>query len=222
MLLCAMMTPIWRDMEHTAAFMPSNIHPVVVIDPGHGGEDGGAVGAAGAREAKLNLAIAQRLSDLLGFCGVDTVMTRTDDVSIHSGDAASIRQKKASDIKNRVAIVEQCEHPRLISVHLNHFSQASCHGAQVFYSIHHDSGKQFADLVQQALREGLDPENHRVAKPGEPHIYLLEHVTCPAILVECGFLSNPLEERKLGEENYQRRIALCIASGYLIAEKTVC
>ena len=128
--------------------MPSNVHPTVVIDPGHGGEDGGAVGSQGIQEKGINLAISQKLSDLLGFCGVSSVLTRTEDISIHSNDAENIRQKKVSDIKNRVDIVENAEYARLISIHLNHFSQASCHGAQVFYSVNHDSGKAFADTVQ--------------------------------------------------------------------------
>lgn len=204
-----------RNNSILPVFSKHNTQPVVVIDPGHGGFDGGAVGTTGVNEKGINLEISQKLSYLLGFYGVDTRMTRNDDVSIHSGEAESIRQKKATDIRNRVKMVNETPDATLISVHLNWFSQASCRGAQVFYSKNNPDGKLLAEVTQKSLAAGLDPQNHRIAKAGEDHIYLLKNVACPAILVECGFLTNPVEEQKLVNDDYQKKIAVCVAASYI-------
>ena len=188
---------------------------VVVIDPGHGGEDPGALGNSGAVEKSLNLDISQRLNDLLGFFGVNTQMTRETDISLHSPEAEIIRQKKVSDIKNRVKQVNETQNATLLSVHMNSFPQSIYKGAQVFYSPNNAQGKPLAEAVQTALKSGLDGENERVAKPAGKSIYLLSNVNCPAILVECGFLSNPQEESQLQEEGYQKKVALSITAGYL-------
>lgn len=199
-----------------SAFLPRNDTATVIVDAGHGGVDGGAVGISGVYEKDLNLEISEKLCCLLRFCGVETVMTRSEDESIHKEDAKTIRAKKVSDIKSRVEFIEGFSSARLISIHLNHFSQASCFGAQVFYS-ENPSSIVFAKTVQERLK-AIDNKNKRVVQKAGDNIYLLKNITCPAILVECGFLSNPLEEEKLREEIYQKKLALCIASGYLDAE----
>lgn len=180
----------------------------VVIDAGHGGEDGGAVSLTGVRESVVNLAIALRLNDFLHLFGVKTVMIRTEDVSVYT-EGDTIAQRKVSDIRNRVRIVENTPNAFLISLHQNQFEQAQYRGAQVFYA-DNDESRAFAEYLQQQLSTHLDPDNHRACKPAE-NIYLIEHVSCPAVLLECGFLSNPTEEALLRTDAYQKRLAATVA-----------
>lgn len=190
----------------------------VVIDPGHGGEDGGAVAGDGTVESAINLDIARRLDVILTFCGCDTKLLRSEDVSLHDPEAATIRQKKVSDIHNRVKLVQAEAEARLISIHQNHFSQSKYHGAQVFYA-NGPLGQPWAKVTQDNLRACLDPENSRVEKPISHDIYLMNHITCPAILVECGFLSNPQEREKLKTSEYQTALATVVAASYLQSAK---
>lgn len=190
----------------------------VVIDPGHGGEDGGAVAEDGTVESAINLDIARRLDVILTFCGCNTKLLRNEDISLHDPEAATIRQKKVSDIHNRVKLVQAETDPRLISIHQNHFSQAKYHGAQVFYA-NGPLGQPWAKVTQDNLRACLDPENSRVEKPISHDIYLMNHITCPAILVECGFLSNPEEREKLKTPEYQTALATVVAGSYLQSAK---
>ncbi|MGM9553222.1 MAG: N-acetylmuramoyl-L-alanine amidase [Faecousia sp.] len=180
--------------------------PIVVIDAGHGGEDGGAISVTGVRESTLNLEISQRLNDLLHFLGIQTKMIRTEDVSVYT-EGETIAQKKVSDIHNRVAMVEQTPNAVLVSIHQNQFSESQYRGAQVFYA---SGSQELAELLQSALAEQVDPKNHRECKQAKG-IYLLEHISCPAVLIECGFLSNPAEEALLRDESYQKKLASVIA-----------
>ena len=180
--------------------------PIVVIDAGHGGEDGGAISVTGVRESTLNLEISQRLNDLLHFLGIQTKMIRTEDVSVYT-EGETIAQKKVSDIHNRVAMVEQTPNAVLVSIHQNQFSESQYRGAQVFYA---QGSQELAELLQSELAEQVDPKNHRECKQAKG-IYLLEHISCPAVLIECGFLSNPAEEALLRDESYQKKLASVIA-----------
>lgn len=180
--------------------------PIVVIDAGHGGEDGGAISVTGVRESTLNLEISQRLNDLLHFLGIQTKMIRTEDISVYT-EGETIAQKKVSDIHNRVAMVEQTPNAVLVSIHQNQFSESQYRGAQVFYA---QGSQELAELLQSELAEQVDPKNHRECKQAKG-IYLLEHISCPAVLVECGFLSNPAEEALLRDEAYQKKLASVIA-----------
>ena len=190
--------------------------PVLVLDAGHGGEDGGAVSLTGVPESGINLAITERMDLLLSFCGAPPVLLRTEDVSLHDGDADTLREKKASDLRNRAQAVEQVENAVLLSVHQNTFTDKKYHGAQVFYAPTEGS-RELAEAVQEALRTGLDPDNRRQAKPIPDSVYLLNHVTCPAVLVECGFLSNPEEEVLLRSDSYQTKVAAVLAGAWLRA-----
>lgn len=192
----------------------------VVIDPGHGGEDGGAVAADGTVESAINLDIARRLDVILTFWGCDTKLLRTEDISLHSPEAGTIREKKVSDIHNRVKLVNEEPAPRLISIHQNYFPQAQYHGAQVFYA-NGPLGQPWAALTQRNLKDCLDPENHRQEKPISHDVYLMNHITCPAILVECGFLSNPGELEKLKTPEYQTALASVVAGSYLQSVQNV-
>ncbi len=193
---------VYRD----ALSMPQT---TVVLDAGHGGSDGGAVSCTGARECEINLAITQRLDDLLHLLGCPTLQLRQGDTDLASADAASISEKKVTDLKNRVARINQQADAVLVSIHQNQFSQSQYRGAQVFYAPNTES-RAFAALMQQNLRAGLDPANKRECKPGSG-IFLLEKIECPGILVECGFLSNPGEEALLRSKDYQKRLAAVLA-----------
>ena len=192
--------------------------PVYVLDAGHGGEDGGAVSASGVKESSINLAITNDLDRLFRFLGQSTVLTRSDDVSTHSDGAQTLRQKKASDLKNRVALVNATPDAVLVSIHQNSLpSVPSVHGAQVFYGAVAPSDV-LAASVQAALNEGVNSGSEKHEKKIDPSIYLMKHVTCPAILVECGFLSNAAETEKLTEPDHQKKLAVIIAAGVLNAD----
>lgn len=188
--------------------------PVLVLDAGHGGEDGGAVSLTGVPESQINLAIVQKLDLLLGLCGQSPVVLRQEDISLHDPSADTLREKKVSDLKNRVAMVEGTENGVLLSIHQNMFTNAKYHGAQVFYAPTQGSQK-FAVHTQEVLRQTVDQTNERQAKPIPDTVYLMNHITRPAILVECGFLSNPEEEGKLRSEGYQLQLAAALTGAWL-------
>lgn len=179
---------------------------IFVIDAGHGGEDGGTVSALGTQESGINLEVSGRLNALMRFLGLRTKMIRTEDISVYT-EGTTIAQKKVSDIKNRVRIVESTPNAILVSIHQNHFSESKYRGAQVFYNAQSET---LAKQLQQALCADVDPNNHRECKLARD-IYLMEHVTCPAVLIECGFLSNPQEELLLRDKSYQKKLACAIA-----------
>lgn len=180
----------------------------IIIDAGHGGEDGGAVGVMGTTESMINLLIAQKLDQLLAFFGNKTQMIRNTDISVHT-DGDTISERKISDLKNRVDLVNRIEPCILISIHQNHFSQEQYSGAQTFYSALPNS-KILAEEIQEQLRFALDSNNHRPVKRAES-VYLLDRVRCPAVLVECGFLSNSREEQLLNDPTYQTKISCAIS-----------
>lgn len=181
--------------------------PVIVIDAGHGAPDGGATGVTGAKEDKLNLQIARRLDALLTLMGYDTVMTRTtDDCIATEGD--TIRQKKMSDLRNRVAQINALPLAVVVSIHQNHFPDGKYAGPQVFYA---GEAGELARTIQESLSQWLSPGSKRTAKKASG-VYLMEHIAHPGLLVECGFLSNPEEERKLQSAEHQKKIAAILAA----------
>ena len=187
----------------------------LVLDAGHGGFDGGAVGASGTAEQEINLSIAQRAAALAGFFGVKTAMTRTDGQALDYDPARPVRENKVADIRARERRVRETANPVFVSIHLNKFSDPQYHGAQVFYSKNHAGGRALAEYLQSSLIDGCDPTNHRQAKQAVESIYLMKRLDCPAVIVECGFLSNPEEEVRLNESEYHTKLALCIVRGYL-------
>jgi N-acetylmuramoyl-L-alanine amidase len=190
----------------------------VIIDAGHGGEDGGAVSDAGVPESGINLQIARALQAVLHFCGQSTVMTRPDEAAVYSENASTIREKKVSDLHNRVSLIESISDGRLISIHQNSIpGHPSVHGAQVFYAAAALSDK-MASAIQDALNEAINIDKARQCKQISSDIYLMKNVTCPAVLVECGFMSNRTEATALQEGTYQKKLAVVIAAGYLNTE----
>lgn len=187
----------------------------LVIDAGHGGFDGGAVGSSGTSEQDINLSIAQRVQALAEFFGVHTAMTRTDENALGYDPSRSVRENKIADIKAREQFVQETSNPVFLSIHLNKFSDARYHGAQVFYSPSHPDSRALAERMQETLAEGCDPANTRQAKQAESTIYLMKKLECPAVIVECGFLSNPEEEQRLSDTEYHKKLAASIVTGYL-------
>lgn len=175
----------------------------VVIDAGHGGEDGGAVSVTGQPESSYNLEIALRLNDLLGLLGRETKMIRTTDISVYTA-GHSLSQKKISDLKQRVKMVGETENALLLSIHQNHFPDARYSGPQVFYAATEGSDS-LAGSLQDALVSTLAPGSSRKAKKSSG-VYLMQHIPCPGVLIECGFLSNPEEESRLRDPYYQKKL----------------
>ncbi len=184
--------------------------PHVVIDAGHGGEDGGASAADGTLEKDINLAIALPLGDLLHVMGFDVLQTRTEDTMIFT-EGNTLREHKVSDIKNRLTKIEQAD--LAVSIHQNKFPQTQYHGAQMFYAPANENSQVLAEAVRSSVLSLLQPHNTRELKKGEDTVYLLKHATRPLVLVECGFLSNEQECAKLKTKEYQRQMAFAIASG---------
>ncbi|KHO63358.1 N-acetylmuramoyl-L-alanine amidase [Thermoanaerobacter sp. YS13] len=182
------------------------INKVIVIDAGHGGPDPGKPGKYGKDEDELNLEIAQKLRELIEESGGIVVMTREDDTLSDSS--------LSKDLKNRVVKANEVIADVLISIHLNSFSQSKYKGAQVFYQNNSEKGKLLAELIQQELRNTLDPNNDRMAKSSNSY-YILRNAKMPAVIVECGFMSNPEEEKLLNDENYQYKIAWAIYKGLI-------
>lgn len=207
---------LWPQAAVSAMARPTRfLGETVVIDAGHGGEDGGAVSPVGNVESQVNLAVALRLDQLLGLYGADVVLLRGEDVSLHDPECTTLRQKKVSDLKNRVEAVESTPNATLISIHQNTYAgSAKSQGAQVFYAGTEGSSA-LAQFVQETLRLALNPENRRQAAQIPDTVYLMNHISCRAILVECGFLSNPAEDALLQTRAYQTKLATALAGAYL-------
>ena len=181
--------------------------PFIIIDAGHGGRDGGAVGVKGTLEKDLNLAVALQMRDLAAVLGVPVLLTRESDVALSvEGDSL----KKLSDLKRRVQIAD--EHPEAIflSIHMNSYVGAQCRGMQVFYSQNDAKSKAFADGIQSYCALVLGPQNDRTPKRAGSNIYLLDRITSPAVLVECGFISDATDEALLCDVGYQKNLALAV------------
>ena len=192
-----------------SANTPISNRTKIIIDAGHGGEDGGATSCTGILESRFNLEISKKLNDLFNLLGMDTVMIRTSDCSVYT-EGNSIAQKKVSDLKERVRIVNDTDHAILLSIHQNHFSDEKYSGAQVFYAPTEGS-QNLARALQTRLVETINQKSRRQIKKAD-NVYLMQHVQCPAVLIECGFISNPQEERLLRDEIYQKMLCCVIAS----------
>lgn len=187
---------------------------VLILDAGHGGEDGGAVSVTGTLESEINLSIVLKMQQICGLFGVDPVLTRDEDVCLKDANADTLAQKKRTDLRNRVKLIEKNKNTFLISIHQNYFSGASNCGAQVFYAPTQGS-EDWGTYCQQLLVENLDPDNHRLSKQISEDIYLMNHISCPGILVECGFISNREEAKRLETDGYQTELAITILTSYL-------
>lgn len=182
----------------------------LVIDPGHGGIDGGAIAESGTKESDINLAIALKAETLARFLGIDTVMTRSTDTD-NSGDG---EYSEHDNLVRRANVANSIDNAVLISIHQNKFPSAVVCGAEVMYADNDDS-KALGIITQDNLVSLLDTSNRRVARPAPKELLLTSSVNCPTILVECGFMSNPQEAQKLASNAYQLKIAAILAGSYV-------
>lgn len=199
--------------KSAAAIAGAGNFKTVIVDAGHGGEDGGAIGIDGTIEKDINLDIALRLQKILCLYGYNVIMTRTQDIMTCDKDAVNIRQKKVSDIHNRFSIIENNPDALFVSVHQNKYSDSSQFGTQVFYSKNNEKSKLLAESIQNTVISNLQPNNKRIVKKTGTEIYLLYHAQSPAVLVECGFISNYSDVEKLKNSEYRSKMAMLIADG---------
>ena len=212
LIAAAVLAP--RPAPVPTAAAPASSDTTLVLDAGHGGEDGGAVSDSGVAESGINLQITRRLYEILRFLGHPAVMTRTGDAAVCDPDAVTLREKKVSDLKNRTKLANETAGGLLISIHQNALpGHPGVRGAQVFYNAV-PPAQALAQTVQRMLNDAVNTGGEKAAKPIGDGVYLMNHTTCPAILVECGFLSNPEETALLEQPAYQMKIAAVIAAGY--------
>lgn len=204
-----LIVPLLGNQAVTAYSDSLDPQKCVVIDAGHGGIDCGAVSCTGAFESHINLQLAIKLRDLMHLFGIQTVMIRDSDQSVYT-EGNTIAAQKISDIKERVRIANTTPNALLVSIHQNSFQDPKYFGSQVFYNSKPES-KVLADKLQIALRENLAPNNNRQIKKASG-VYLMEHINCPGVLIECGFLSNHHEEANLRDNTYQQKICSVIAA----------
>ncbi|MBQ9518288.1 MAG: N-acetylmuramoyl-L-alanine amidase [Firmicutes bacterium] len=186
--------------QQTAAMPVQKKH--IVIDAGHGGFDPGKVAADGTEEKNINLEIAKYLQAYLEQGGADVTVTRLSDEALSSG--------KSGDLKNRISLQKGCD--IFVSIHQNSYPSAKVHGAQVFYLKNSENGKRLAHAVQARIKQTADVDNSRSPKENSSY-YILKNSAVPSIIVECGFLSNPNENAKLTDKNYQKKMAWAIYMG---------
>ena len=184
----------------------------VILDAGHGGEDPGCVGMNGELEKDINLKITLDLAELLKTAGFDVILTRDKDESIHSGDAKTARQRKKSDMENRKKIIDRNTDGIFLSIHQNRFTSPDSFGAQIFYTVKNQDNVTLASSLQKRFAE-LQPENTREVKLIDNNLFLFRETVQPAVLIECGFLSNKDDAQNLGDEEYQKKVAMTIFKG---------
>ncbi len=186
---------------------------VIVLDAGHGGIDGGCVSVNGVAEKGINLSIVQTLRDSLDILGFDVVCTREDDRSIHDSGVEGIAKQKLSDMKNRLDIINRYDDALVVSVHQNQFVDPRYSGAQMFYAKENDNSRRLAECMKKQFVALLQPSNERETKPVGKEMYLIHNAKSPALMVECGFLSNPDEAKLLESADYQKKVAFTILTG---------
>ena len=190
---------------------------VLIIDPGHGGADGGATSINGVEESEINLAIGLKAAAICDFTGINYAMTR-DSEDIEYEEGQSIGEKKRYDQKKRVEFINSHPNAVLVSLHQNFYIHPDPFGPQVFYGMQ-KGGEELGKILQENLNKALCPENRRVAAPISEKIYLMKKVNCPAVLVECGFISNPQEADLLIKDTYRLKIAFVLIGSYLSLNK---
>lgn len=196
-----------------AALLPGTVS--LLLDAGHGAPDGGAGAPDGTLEAGINLQLAQRTQALMAFCGLSAGLTREGDQCLLYDPAATIRENKVNDLRERLRLARVNPDCDFVSIHLNNYSDPRYSGAQVFYSANAEGSKVLAQNLQARLIAVADPKNDRVIKRAPDTVYLMNNIRTPAVIAECGFLSNPAELEKLKSSEYQRLLALALTVGYL-------
>lgn len=186
----------------------------IIIDAGHGGFDGGAVAMDGTSEKDINLKIAKKLKNFLLVNGYDVIMTRESDTATNDY-GTKIRSKKVSDMQNRLYLMEENKDALFVSIHLNKFTTSAASGAQIFYSDNFKESSALATSIKESIVSLIEPQNKRTIKKGTSSAYLLYNAKVPAVIVECGFLSNNRDLCNLKDEDFQSKMAFAIANGIL-------
>ena len=187
---------------------------VIIIDAGHGAPDEGAESSNGITEAESNLKIALKLQNLLEQSGATVILTRSDENAIYDIDSTTLKEKKISDIHNRVKIGNESSADIFVSIHLNKIPQEQYWGWQTFYKQESEEGQKLATSIQNSLNESIQKDNKRVPMKID-NVYIINHVEIPTTIVECGFLSNPEEEQLLLTDEYQNKLAWGIYTGIM-------
>ena len=203
--------------------MQQKQNSIVLANPPHGGFDGGASASDGTAEKDINLKISLKTQELLKLYGFNVVMTRTEDTGTEDDSTQSISTRKKSDLKNRLSLMQNDGETIYVSIHLNKFTTSAASGAQVFYTPNFDEARTLGDCIQKSIVSLIQPENKRVVKKGGGTTYLLKNAKVPAVIVECGFLSNSGDLKKLKDQKYQNQMAFSIAAGvmeYFMKDKT--
>ena len=213
-LLFCRFQPFLRDRSVTVSHSDEESF-TVVIDAGHGGVDCGAIGVSGLLEKDVNLAFAQMLAIILREAGVNVIMTREEDKLVLKEGEENAPSRKACDLKNRAEIANAVDNALLISIHMNAYPEEKYRGFEAYYSLNTPESRLYAEKIQSAVKEKYEPESRRCAKSSDS-IYLLSHSQNPAILIECGFLSNRADSAKLSDKDYQKE--LCFLVFYAIME----
>lgn len=203
------------EISSVKASLSVKEQPVVILDAGHGGEDGGAVAFDGTIEKDLNLSFTRKIALFFEVFGIDYYCIRTTDISVGDTTLDTIRQRKVSDIKKRESIINSYSNPIFLSIHMNNFSIEKYNGTQVFFGNKNEKSAILADFIQKTVKSQLQPENNRKIKEATDDIYLLYNSEAPAVMVECGFLSNIEELNKLKNDEYQLKLTYCIADAVL-------
>lgn len=201
---------LWIRDEVDTATSPTTLR-AVILDAGHGGRDGGAVSVTGTAEKTLNLDTTLTLAALLKAQGYRVLLTRETDTALTHEDGGS---RKMQDLRGRLAIAEAYPGVPFLSIHMNKFPQGQYHGLQVYYSCHDQASKALADGIQESVRESLQPDNDRETKPATSALYLMHKIFSPAVLIECGFLSNEEDARQLEDPTYRAALCLSLATAY--------
>ena len=199
-----------QALQITDADVSAPKYSTVVIDAGHGGEDGGASSADGLVEKHVNLEISQMLRDMLTASGINVVMTREDDRLLYDRNVDFHGRKKKLDLAARLSIAESTPDSIFVSIHMNSYTNPKYSGLQVWYSQNDPESYSLAQSIQSRVQNDLQPDNRRTVKAAGSSIFLLENATSPAVLIECGFLSNPDEAKKLETAEYKQALAFSI------------
>lgn len=203
-----------NSQRYVSAISMQDTSNVFIIDAGHGGEDPGAVGVNGVYEKNLNMDIALQVGELLTERGYAVIYTRTEDKLLYTEEENIRGLRKISDLKNRCKIAAEYPNATFISIHMNSFGSPKYSGLQVYYSENNEESRLLADKVQRSVKNELQNENNRVIKNGHG-MFVLENIENPAILIECGFLTNENECEKLSEKEYQKELSLSIVCGII-------
>lgn len=194
----------------TEASLNESSLPLVIIDPGHGGEDGGAIGTNGCLEKDINLSMAKKLSSVLAGIGIKSILTRNTDTLLYDRNSDFEGRKKYLDMQERLRIVNSHKNVIFVSIHQNAFPQEKYSGFQTYFSPNSKDSAVLAKQIEEGVKSLIQPDNNRSAKSSDGNIYLLDRTECPSVLLECGFLSNSEECESLCSDEYQNKLCQVI------------